>query len=784
MKRSVRKEPMIEVGTVGEKKSYSSTVWILCLTTLMVGGNVFAFIKMWGTLSPGAVRVTIVAFLTMLFTAGVELTKRRYPFAGVLKIAPWILFFPIAGWGNCYAGMKVWANLLISRWNQIHEGGAGVFQVQISQASIHAFSVGMAILIGMMGYLLIRGHHTIGCFIYELIWFCLLLSEGIFDPLAGGLMFTAFLGLCISTKHQEMTKRGFLWLAVVVALFCVASSMMDQKELESIQQFREDVQTKIHTMRYGEDVLPEGDLRAADELKASEEDMLTVKTNQEKNLYLRGFVGGTYQNGSWQALSDSAYGGDNAGMMKWLKKQKFDPLRQNSEYLNLGEDADKNPENQVQVTVTGASRYYVYTPTSLLDVTNGHFKEKTDTRLVSKGITGEREYTYEEESGTRPAELTVTDSWVANPGTGKQKRYSKAEAAYRNFVYNTYTSVDADIYDLMKETFWDDYESENDGIYSALNQVRNKLSETLSYVDQPEAAPEDEDPIVWGLTKAHEGNDVLYASVAVEALRTHGIPARYIEGYYLSSTAVADRVGGSVNLTGQDAHAWLEVYFDGVGWQPVDVTPGYYYDALALRDMINTPDMEHKSAAMQNQGDNAESSTKLEDAKKSNGTKVPKVIRDVTAIIIGIFTVILMIILLWLAILETGRVIYAWIEKKRYIRSDQKNQVLFIEWRLFATLTFIGVQTTLGWNTKEIDAVLAERLEEVKPGEYTRTSELIERSVYGEEELKPNEMRTLQVFLRKVRHSLRDGKNWKAKIMLRYEWIHGKWILDKIGQQE
>ena len=29
-------------------------------------------------------------------------------------------------------------------------------------------------------------------------------------------------------------------------------------------------------------------------------------------------------------------------------------------------------------------------------------------------------------------------------------------------------------------------------------------------------------------------------------------------------------------MTGQNAHAWVEIYCDGVGWLPVDVTPGHY----------------------------------------------------------------------------------------------------------------------------------------------------------------------------------------------------------------
>ena len=782
MKDSVRKETMIEVGTVNRKTSYSSTVWRICLAALLVGGNVVAFVKMWGTLSPGIITVTFLAFLAMAFTAGVELAKKKYAYVGILKLVPCVLAFLISGPSKCYEGMKIWINLLIARWNQIHEGGAAVFQVKISNVSIQAFSLVIALLIGMAGYLLIKGHHTILCFFYELIWFCLLLAEGIFNPLAGGLMFAAFLGLCISTKQQEVTKRGFLWLAIVVVVFCLGSGMTDQKEIEGIQNFRENVLTKIHTTRYGEDVLPEGDLRQADELKSSNAEMMTVKTEQEKNLYLRGFVGSTYQSGVWNTLSDSAYGGDYAGMLKWLKKQKLDPLKQNAEYLSLGDDADKNPENPVQITVTGASRYYVYTPTSLLNVTDGKMKEKTDTRLMSRGFFGEREYTYTEKSGTRPAELTVTDNWVTSPGTGKQKRYSKAEAAYRDFVYNNYTTVDTDIYNLMKETFWNDYEADNDGIYSALNQVRNKLRENISYVDQPQAAPEGEDPIVWGLQEAHEGNDMLYASIAVEALRTHGIPARYVEGYYLPATKVAESKNKSVRLTGEDAHAWLEVYFDGVGWQPVDVTPGYYYDALALRNMISTPDTEHKSAAIQDQGDNAENSTKLEDAKKSNGTKVPKVIRNIAAIVKGAVTVILLVIYLWLIILEVGRIIFAWTERRRYFNSGQKEQVLFLERVIFSVLRLIDIKASLGWNTKEIDKELSDKFETLKPGEYTRTCELIERSVYGDVELKPHEMRTIQIFLTKLRNAVKKESGWRAKLMLRYEWIHRRWIIKKLNE--
>lgn len=70
--------------------------------------------------------------------------------------------------------------------------------------------------------------------------------------------------------------------------------------------FREQVEEKVHEIRYGKDILPEGDLYQAGKLHASTEVMLEVQGQQEKNLYLRGFVGGSYQNGQWEEMSDAA----------------------------------------------------------------------------------------------------------------------------------------------------------------------------------------------------------------------------------------------------------------------------------------------------------------------------------------------------------------------------------------------------------------------------------------------------------------------------------------------
>ena len=110
--------------------------------------------------------------------------------------------------------------------------------------------------------------------------------------------------------------------------------------------------------------------------------------------------------------------------------------------------------------------------------------------------------------------------------------------------------------------------------------------------------PEGQDPLQWFLTTSRTGNQMLYVSAAVEAFCAHGIPARYVEGYYLGASKIQDSKNGEVSITGENAHAWVEVYFDGVGWKAVDVTPGYYYNVATLQKMVNTPEQIKKNAAM------------------------------------------------------------------------------------------------------------------------------------------------------------------------------------------
>ncbi|MCL1923569.1 MAG: DUF3488 and transglutaminase-like domain-containing protein [Propionibacteriaceae bacterium] len=67
------------------------------------------------------------------------------------------------------------------------------------------------------------------------------------------------------------------------------------------------------------------------------------------------------------------------------------------------------------------------------------------------------------------------------------------------------------------------------------------------------------------------GDDEQYAVAAALMLTEAGIPARVVMGFIADDESQLD--GSTWTVTGSDAHAWVEVPFEGVGWYPFFPTP-------------------------------------------------------------------------------------------------------------------------------------------------------------------------------------------------------------------
>ena len=358
---------------------------------------------------------------------------------------------------------------------------------------------------------------------------------------------------------------------------------------------------------------------------------------------------------------------------EWVQTQGLNSLTQPAAYYRLTGDA---PEaNTVEISVQNASRDAVYAPASMEKVTDGDVHERRDALLKGRGLFGTRNYMVTEVSGTRPSELMVAESWVSSPQTEEQTAYAEAESVYRSFVYDAYTAADEKLLPVLNRLFWQDYDDENDGVYSALSRIREVLKAQVRYSETAEAAPDNADPIAYFLTNSRKGNAVLYASATVQALRAHGIPARYAEGYYLPIAKMQSSADGTAALTGQDAHAWAEVYFDGIGWLPVDATPGYYFDAVALQQMVSLPDAVRKTAAIDEDRSGAEQVVEPSGTGGSEQSKPLTVVKNVAAVGFGIVGTVILLFTLLLCAMELTRTFLLWNAERRRRRMSIEERV-------------------------------------------------------------------------------------------------------------
>jgi protein-glutamine gamma-glutamyltransferase len=98
------------------------------------------------------------------------------------------------------------------------------------------------------------------------------------------------------------------------------------------------------------------------------------------------------------------------------------------------------------------------------------------------------------------------------------------------------------------------------------------LQQNYRYSLQLGQVPPNRDPVDWFLFDAKIGYCEQFATAETMMLRSLGIPARLATGY---STGDYDPVLNQSIVREHDAHAWVEVWFQGHGWVPVDPSPGF-----------------------------------------------------------------------------------------------------------------------------------------------------------------------------------------------------------------
>lgn len=104
--------------------------------------------------------------------------------------------------------------------------------------------------------------------------------------------------------------------------------------------------------------------------------------------------------------------------------------------------------------------------------------------------------------------------------------------------------------------------------FDKVDAVTNYLRQNMTYSETIPSPPPGTDPVNWFLFGWKSGFCNYYASSEVLLLRSVGIPARMVVGYAQGKS----NGNGTYSVRGQDAHAWPEVYFPGIGWVEFEPT--------------------------------------------------------------------------------------------------------------------------------------------------------------------------------------------------------------------
>lgn len=110
------------------------------------------------------------------------------------------------------------------------------------------------------------------------------------------------------------------------------------------------------------------------------------------------------------------------------------------------------------------------------------------------------------------------------------------------------------------------------GYYDKIKALESFLKSTYTYNTETPPLPARADFVDFFLFDADQGYCTSFASALTVMARAAGVPARYVTGFRVPGTASEE---GRYEVTGLNAHAWMEGYIPGVGWLPFEATPGF-----------------------------------------------------------------------------------------------------------------------------------------------------------------------------------------------------------------
>lgn len=563
----------------------------------------------------------------------------------------------------------------------------------------------------------------------------------------------ALLMLTWQKNKNAVSAASFLLVGVIVA--GIAAIFLQTGTMQALSQSAKD---SLHHWRYekAEEVLPEGDLSEPVVKTESTDTILSVTADTAQTLYLRGFVGDSYENGVWSTL-DAEAAAEEKDLFYWLHQSGFYPQSQLASAARL---MGNYQSGSVSVqNLTGCSLYR-YEPCTVLPERAGLAKTKIQpSSIETSGLRGERGYSYEVVSDAQTLLPELLD-FLQNDTSDGVKSYLQMESAYREFVYSYALTVPAEFRAQLGAVLDQCCES-----YGPADSPTKEQAQTAALAFL-ELCFDGSGNIALPLTDTADGTTYQYATVAALALRYYGIPARYVEGYTVKA---AENEPTSVDAN--EAGAWVEVYQDGIGWLPLALTPGLEDLSAEQTESGIKPvgagkegngDGPRVTEGQELEQDNAEPDNS-EDNTPDGGQRTGLLHKPA-------FWIILIVALL-LLLLAAVFIRHAVILKKRneaFTQEDQSAAAACLFTDCAALLAAMGLKRGTG-SMLELCGDMKERFGEEATSRLRDMTMLNARALFSAKALTNEERTSMEQFHASVLDLLKTHTNWPRK--LRLKWL-------------
>ncbi len=383
------------------------------------------------------------------------------------------------------------------------------------------------------------------------------------------------MGYCRIGKGGSVNlKSAFMSVCIVILCFLIALGTMIFPEEWFAESMSEMAEINAHDKTYHSSTpsMPEGNLENLGFFDKNPTAAVRISMEKPQKMYLKGMTGEVYTGTNWESL-DFADLSEYEDTFYWLHKYGYFSQSSISDAMRL---TDENTEEfLMQLTLINACSENVPVPYALAS------DNLTDKDIIGDSkvyaAEGQKSYTYSYFAGSVPEWYLTQNSLAGMQAEEKVNEYLTYEETYRDFVYKNYlqlTNAAIGSLDRLLGT-----EKKGRTLAEIRKNIFDTLEETLTYDEGAVTKNAGNDFFKFVMEQTKKGYSVHYATAAVLMLRYYGVPARYVEGYFLSKAEAEEyEPSETIILDESHAHAWAEYYLDGIGWIPFEVTPGYVDD--------------------------------------------------------------------------------------------------------------------------------------------------------------------------------------------------------------